>query len=107
MLTAHLHVISSPIQRLCPEILAEIFTFCIPDVTKDFRHISSWNAPLLLCSVCSLWRSLAISTRRLWQTFHFRLVEKYRFEPIDTEFITSGIRTWLDRSGALPLSIRV
>ncbi|KAM6491007.1 hypothetical protein JOM56_013246 [Amanita muscaria] len=104
---AHLHVFSSPIQRLCPEILAEIFTFCIPDVTKDFRHISSWNAPLLLCSVCSLWRSLAISTRRLWQTFHFRLVEKYRFEPIDTEFITSGIRTWLDRSGALPLSIRV
>ncbi|KAM6492960.1 hypothetical protein JOM56_011094 [Amanita muscaria] len=105
---AHLH----PIQRLCPEVLAEIFTFCLPDVPKDLRqveHISSRKAPLLLCSVCSSWRSLAISTPRLWQTFHFRIVDTMdrslrlrRPMTIDIDSITSGIRTWLDRSGALP-----
>ncbi|KAM6491003.1 hypothetical protein JOM56_013242 [Amanita muscaria] len=110
---AHLH----PIQRLCPEVLAEIFTFCLPDVPKDLRqveHISSRKTPLLLCSVCSSWRSLAISTPRLWQTFHFRIVDTMdrslrlrRPMTIDIDSITSGIRTWLDRSGALPLSIRV
>ncbi|KIL67068.1 hypothetical protein M378DRAFT_53677, partial [Amanita muscaria Koide BX008] len=64
---------SNPIQRLCPEILTEIFTFCLPDVPKNLwqlEHISSRNAPLVLCSVCSSWRSLAISTPRLWQTLH-------------------------------------
>ncbi|KIL67071.1 hypothetical protein M378DRAFT_52626, partial [Amanita muscaria Koide BX008] len=62
------------IQRLCPEILAEIFTFCLPyapEVPWRVERTSSRNAPLLLCSVCSSWRSLAISTPRLWQTLHF------------------------------------
>ncbi|KAM6500085.1 hypothetical protein JOM56_003099 [Amanita muscaria] len=101
------HAFLNPIQRLFPEILAMIFTFCLPDVPKDLgelKHISSRNAPLLLCSVCSSWRCLAISTPHLWQTLHFCSDEKLT---INTESITSGIRTWLDRSRALPLSIRV
>ncbi|KAM6500114.1 hypothetical protein JOM56_003128, partial [Amanita muscaria] len=60
-----------PIQRLCPDILAEIFAFCLPYAPWQFDHRWSRNAPLPLCSVCSSWRFLAISTPRLWQTFHF------------------------------------
>ncbi|KAM6500118.1 hypothetical protein JOM56_003132, partial [Amanita muscaria] len=96
------------IQRLCPEILAEIFTFCLPyahEAPWRVQRTSSRNDPLFLCSVCSSWRSLAISTPRLWQTLHFRTSSDEKLT-IDTDSITSGIRTWLDRSKALPLSIR-
>ncbi|KIL67105.1 hypothetical protein M378DRAFT_74354, partial [Amanita muscaria Koide BX008] len=68
MLTANPHAFPNLIQRLCPDILAEIFAFCLPEVTAWIIQISSRDAPLLLCSVCSSWRSLALSTPRLWQT---------------------------------------
>ncbi|KIL67085.1 hypothetical protein M378DRAFT_326635 [Amanita muscaria Koide BX008] len=79
----------------------------VPKISQRSSHFVSLrqrNAPLLLCSICSSWRSLTISTPRLWQTLH---CSKGLRSTMDTESITSGIRTWLDRSRALPLSIHV
>ncbi|PFH46949.1 hypothetical protein AMATHDRAFT_125205, partial [Amanita thiersii Skay4041] len=55
---------SSPIQRLSPEILAEIFAHCLNKLhSNNIRH-----CPLLLCRVCSSWRALALHTPRLWSS---------------------------------------
>ncbi|KAK2462338.1 hypothetical protein APHAL10511_005644 [Amanita phalloides] len=97
-----------PMQRLHSDLLAEIFTYCIPEmIDDDWRSclISNRNAPLLLCRVCSFWRSVAISTPRLWHTFIF---EKCVFYDPESKLksLLRGIRTWLGRFGMLPLTIR-
>ncbi|KAM6491303.1 hypothetical protein JOM56_013542 [Amanita muscaria] len=97
-----------PIQRIHTDILAEIFTHCLPErVDKDWRPslISGRKAPLLLCKVCASWRSLAISTPRLWQMFILEL-NAYNAPTTTTKSLPSDIRTWLGRSGTLPLTIR-
>lgn len=96
-----------PINRLSPDILAEIFTFCPPRLGECsyLSTTSRLTAPLLLCNVCSSWRALAVSTPRLWQTLDL-IVDLYAKPTLDPEFLVSGIRTWLGRSGSLPLTIR-
>ncbi|KIL67015.1 hypothetical protein M378DRAFT_159972 [Amanita muscaria Koide BX008] len=89
----------TPIQRLHPEILAEIFTFCLS--THD---VGTNHAPLLLCNVCSSWRALAILTPLLWPNLNLRfksLVDS------NMQSVVDGIHTWLGRSGILPLTIRL
>lgn len=89
----------TPIQRLHPEILAEIFTFCLS--TND---VGTNHAPLLLCNVCSSWRALAIMTPLLWTNLNLRfksLVDS------NMQSVVDGIHTWLGRSGILPLTIRL
>lgn len=96
-----------PIQSLQPEILAAIFIFCLPEIGGSLDDapmtpiIGSQYAPLLLCNVCSSWRNLAISTPQLWQTFDFVI----KRTSLDAEPLAIGIRTWLGRSGTLPLTI--
>ncbi|KAK2462202.1 hypothetical protein APHAL10511_005790 [Amanita phalloides] len=97
-----------PIQRLPSDLLAEIFTYCIPEmIDDDWRSclVSNRSAPLLLCRVSSLWRSVAISTPRLWHTFIFEKNVPHGHEK-KLKSLSRGIRSWLGRSGTLPLTIR-
>ncbi|KIM38399.1 hypothetical protein M413DRAFT_245635 [Hebeloma cylindrosporum] len=63
-----------PIEEIFPiEIIAHIFILCLP---KDpLRHFQPdlTRAPLLLCHVCSVWRTIALNTPQLWNHFHHRL----------------------------------
>ena len=107
ILKSRINQLYSPFVRLLPpEIISEIFTFCIP----SFEHPSDdspiqtmgTSIPLRLGAVCLSWRRTAWGTPNLWSTV--------------TLHITSAIKLnsrvhlldeWLSRSGHLPLSIRL
>ncbi|KAE9397248.1 hypothetical protein BT96DRAFT_798682, partial [Gymnopus androsaceus JB14] len=57
--------ISSPIRRLPPEVLDEIFTICCQ--TEGTEESRFWPA-LELSWVCSFWRTFVHSRPNLWST---------------------------------------
>ncbi|KAJ6595071.1 hypothetical protein DFH09DRAFT_887300, partial [Mycena vulgaris] len=63
----------SPIRRIPPEILAEIFLNCRQNSrASEFYSITDPSeAPLLLGRVCSSWRVIAHGTPRLWDALYF------------------------------------
>ena len=89
---------TSPINRFAREILAEIFWNCLPEVTD---RMSSSNAPLLLCRVCSLWRSIVLDTPKLWTTVTIVIHNLKRDPQVGRQVINS----WLERSRHLPLAL--
>ncbi|KAJ7587185.1 hypothetical protein C8J56DRAFT_92729 [Mycena floridula] len=66
----------APIHRLPPELLALIFSFfCTIDFWDDpFERMSDcisgslFREPFIIATVCSHWRSIAVSTPSLWAT---------------------------------------
>lgn len=83
------HASMSHALRLPPELIAEIFLQCSNEV--EMRSI--------ICQVCRAWRQVAISTPRLWSDITIFLEEKRLGDQM------SLLRTWCERSGALPLTI--
>ncbi|KAF8199965.1 hypothetical protein K438DRAFT_1822931 [Mycena galopus ATCC 62051] len=92
-------LISHP-RRLPADIVREIFIACLP--TRRNAVMSTQEAPLLLCRICSAWRTIALSTPRLWASLHvpadFILAKEPRMP---------AVVQWLQRSGACPISISV
>ncbi|KAF8351671.1 hypothetical protein F5887DRAFT_1069345 [Amanita rubescens] len=91
-----------PINRLFPEILAEIFWNCLPEPSLVYT-MSKNEAPLLLCCVCSSWRNLALATPALWTTVGVT-IDKRTMKPLVGGQV---INTWLERSGTLPLVLNL
>jgi F-box-like len=97
--THSLVALVAPIRRLPPEVLSEIFLHY-----NDENNISDLRlnmAPLLLGGVCSRWRTVALSTPRLWTSFSLTIRPKY---------LKSNVmlaETWLARAGTCPLTIRL
>ncbi|KAJ7061510.1 hypothetical protein C8F01DRAFT_1137628 [Mycena amicta] len=106
----------SPIRRMPRDVFEEIFVACMP-VTRNCV-MSSREAPLLLGRVCSAWRSICLSTPRLWARLHIsqpvvifaNLPETNKFR-IQCERGLATLRDatemWLARSGQCSLSISV
>lgn len=93
----HLH---SPIRKLVPEVLSEVFLQCLPE--KPILRLSQHDAPLLLAAVCRSWRNIAITTPRLWASLSIVAID----ESLGSwEAKLPITREWLARSGACPLSI--
>jgi hypothetical protein len=92
-------LISHP-RRLPVDILREIFIACLP--ANRNAVMSAWEAPLLLGRICSAWRTIALSTPRLWASLHAPL--DYI---VETEPRRLAVIEWLQRSGAAPLSLSV
>ncbi|KAF7334809.1 hypothetical protein MSAN_02367500 [Mycena sanguinolenta] len=92
-------LISHP-RRLPADIVQEIFIACLP--TTRNAVMSTKEAPLLLCRICSAWRTIALSTPRLWASLHvpFDFV-------LPKESRISAVAQWLQRSAACPISISV
>lgn len=93
----HAHrAVFSPLHRVPVEILAQIFTLCLP----PFPSRPSVNdAPLLFERICTRWRDVARSTRILWASITLDLL------PGAMEFEMSIARDWPSRAGHYPLSI--
>ncbi|KAF8636962.1 hypothetical protein AX17_003138 [Amanita inopinata Kibby_2008] len=92
-----------PINQFPPEVLTEVFKNCIPK-PGDFTGTPTNVAPLLLCRVCSLWRTSAQSTPELWKMMNICIT---RETEVGLEDVARFITTCLERSGTLPLTIHV
>ncbi|KAF8200048.1 hypothetical protein K438DRAFT_1823111 [Mycena galopus ATCC 62051] len=103
----------SPLRRLPLDIIQEIFMACLP--THRNCVMSAQEAPVILGRICSSWRTISLSTPRLWSRLH--IVEPTPARPWDTSCpsldllqVKSAQRlevatAWLQRSGTCPLSI--
>ncbi|KAJ7353570.1 hypothetical protein DFH08DRAFT_1077681 [Mycena albidolilacea] len=96
---SHKALISHP-RRLPPDIVREIFVACLPSDRNAV--MSAQEAPLLLCRICSAWRTIALSTPRLWASLH--VPSSY---VIAKEARTPAVIEWLQRSAACPISLSV
>lgn len=103
--TDMLTVLIAPIRCLPPEILSEIFLHCIQPHSFDSPYYSPNarldRAPWLITHVCSRWRSIALSTPRLWASFALTIRPKY----LRSDVLLA--KTWLWRSGKCLLSIHL
>lgn len=102
--THHLHVsLLAPACRLPPEVVSEIFLHCMrPDRLHRgnfYYEMRLDKTPLLLAGICSRWRSIALSTRRLWTSIVLLIRPKYLRSD------TALMKVWLARSGTCPLSL--
>jgi len=106
----------SPIRQLPLDVLGEIFVHCLPEGRNAV--MSSEEAPILLGRICSAWRSITLSTPRLWATLHIPTptqVNKTGQGPAqpDPTFIAKMERRreaaweWISRSGESPISISI
>ena len=89
----------TPIQRVPVELIASIFELCLPEW--------EWSSPRYalalgqLMQTCREWRTIAISTAKLWRFINVNL--NYGGFVSQTALVT----TWLARSGCYPLSVRL
>lgn len=65
-LTIHAAHTSSAFDKVPTETIVEIFHCCLPTYPLEYRQPDTTIAPMLLCQVSSLWRSIAINTPTLW-----------------------------------------
>lgn len=89
----------SPIRRLPPELLAEIFQHSLPSYPQTPR---TSQAPLLLCRVCSQWRSISMSTSSLWCSIGIDIEAPSTLVTLQTMLERSGSRHSLDISLHFP-----
>ncbi|KAJ7648392.1 hypothetical protein DFH06DRAFT_1476392 [Mycena polygramma] len=61
------NAILSPLRRMPPEMLSEIFCWTLPSLRNGTRRgIKMTDTPWVLTHVCSRWRAIAIATPSLW-----------------------------------------
>ncbi|KAJ7131945.1 hypothetical protein C8R46DRAFT_1235722 [Mycena filopes] len=95
--------ILSPIRRVPPEILSEIFQWCCHmNLYADDRRITNVRAPpLLLGQVSSLWREVSQNTPRLWD--HLCFFD----DALATEQMLPVLRLLFHWSGTLPVTMEL
>ncbi|KAJ7433923.1 hypothetical protein FB451DRAFT_1312988 [Mycena latifolia] len=101
----------SPVRRLPLDIIQEVFLACLPWHRNCV--MSANEAPVLLGRVCSSWRTISLSTPRLWSKLHLALPgnQSHRLASFNSEAKMlqrlQTAETWLNRSGDCPLLISV
>ena len=85
----------SPVRRLAPELLGEIFRHCLP---RDYYENGTYKAVMLPSHVCKHWRDVALSTPALWTNIVLCVTNE------TFESRAALVTTWFSRSGSLPLS---
>ncbi|KAJ7068783.1 hypothetical protein C8F01DRAFT_1119273 [Mycena amicta] len=90
-----------PVNNLPPEILSEIFVYCLEALTP-VESVPSFNAkrptaPLLLTQICRTWRNIALSTPKLWRCLSVCINPHLH--------ATRVLETWAARARACPLDV--
>ncbi|KAJ7359281.1 hypothetical protein DFH08DRAFT_845605 [Mycena albidolilacea] len=87
-------------RRLPVDILREIFVACLP--ADRNAVMSAREAPLLLGRICSAWRSIVLTTPRLWASLHasFNYIAAKKQRKL-------AVVEWLGRSAACPISLSI
>src|ERR1700733_15289970 len=81
----------SPIRRLPPELLGEIFRYCLP---QNYHEKGDHKAVMLPSHVCKHWRDVALSTPTLWTNIDLRVTNE------TLESRAALVITWFARSGS-------
>ncbi|KAF8180596.1 hypothetical protein BJ912DRAFT_829401, partial [Pholiota molesta] len=55
-----------PIGTVPYDVLLEIFGHCLPQDRFNIRQPNTTIAPILLCHICSHWRTIAHASPILW-----------------------------------------
>ncbi|KAF7353573.1 F-box domain-containing protein [Mycena sanguinolenta] len=76
--------ILSPLRRMPPEILGEIFSWTVPAIRGVFN---TEDCPWVLTHVCSTWRAVALYQPSLWSliVIDFSIEERYPLKLISTQ----------------------
>ncbi|KAK7048130.1 hypothetical protein R3P38DRAFT_3387632 [Favolaschia claudopus] len=94
----------APWRRLPVEMLSLIFEFTLGKLITGENDLT-WDDgrpdTLLLCSVCSTWRAIALGTPALWNALSLDVPSAS--EPQSHDWVP----TWLDRSRCAPLFLQV
>ncbi|KAJ7641131.1 hypothetical protein FB45DRAFT_352883 [Roridomyces roridus] len=89
-----------PVLTLPPELVSEIFLHTLP-AYPACPPLTGPASPISLTHICQSWREVAIATPLLWRAIAFICAEQ------DLGGQTEVVRTWLDRSGSCPLSVKI
>ncbi|KAL1713368.1 hypothetical protein EV715DRAFT_164627, partial [Schizophyllum commune] len=92
----------SPLSRLVPDVLRQIFTFVREDAQYSLRNHNS--TVLCLAQTCRQWRTVAISHRSLWA--YISLVGTITTGDLEDR-VARAVRLHLDRSGTMPLVVEI
>ncbi|KAF8155827.1 hypothetical protein B0H34DRAFT_808825 [Crassisporium funariophilum] len=87
--------ILSQLRSIPAEIWIEIFLYCLPAIRKPDAKL----APMLLCQVCSAWRTTAFEDSRLWDTLVLPFKIKVKEPPTQAPTITPV--SWPNRAKKL------
>ncbi|KAF8173107.1 hypothetical protein BJ912DRAFT_87840 [Pholiota molesta] len=107
---------ASPISKVNYDVLREIFVHCLPEHRLAYFAVKQPNikvAPMLLCHVCSSWRTVALSSARLWTHLCYSLTlalcfsketdKSHTFIAREVEFL----QWWRKNQGAIPPFLRL
>jgi hypothetical protein len=112
---SHANAGPHPIHSLPLEILSQIFILALHiDFTAvaelhetsrhGERHLQIFN-PLVLCAVCSSWRSLAFTTPRLWRRVFIHIPRKLNKTQAKKQ--AADLVQWIERARSLPLALHI
>lgn len=100
----------APIRRLPTELLDDIFSRCDwdSDSSPSPLEYAVGLSPLCLGGVCTRWRTIVLSSSHLW-TYISMTLKDPKSNPGQAKggSCATILRTYLERSGQLPLSIEV
>ncbi|KAJ6562556.1 hypothetical protein B0H19DRAFT_1375604 [Mycena capillaripes] len=94
---AHLALVS-PVRRLPDDVVRDVFVATLPSGRNP--TIISDEGPLLLCRICKSWRTVALTTPRLWASLHIVVPTSSKLK-----HLVDLVINWLKRSGTVPLEI--
>ncbi|KAJ7200080.1 hypothetical protein B0H12DRAFT_1244514 [Mycena haematopus] len=101
-----LSAVSRRALALPPEILAEIFLFCLPSCAGLPNIPYPNDAPLVLCGVCRLWRHVALTTPQLWSSIYIDPESEFDWDDLESGALYVDLcRVWLSRAQSTPLSL--
>ncbi|KIM41467.1 hypothetical protein M413DRAFT_57011, partial [Hebeloma cylindrosporum] len=98
-------IMLSPMRRLPTDILREIFYRCLHSTRNPI--ISATEAPMLLTRVCSLWRSVALTSPNIWAALHIPHPDLHKIVSEVMERRCQVVKEWLERSGSCLLSLSI
>ncbi|KAF9236990.1 hypothetical protein BU15DRAFT_24972, partial [Melanogaster broomeanus] len=100
----------SPVKRLPPEILANIFHFCVVHGSDQIFMSIVVQGPLYdLARVCHTWREVVHSYPILWTDVNFYFSDSYPYpfanRTEDVSRVIPALDMWLKKSSTLPISL--
>jgi hypothetical protein len=95
----HKHLLS-PVRRIAPETLSDIFMWCLMEFWVDAFQ-SCNHTRICLSHVCRFWRDVALSTPKMWAWIGLTMGPEHEQSEV------AMTKTWLTRSSRHPLTLRL